>query len=81
MLRLLNQAGADLGEQINVTRTPEGRLQVEGIVDTEKRKDELLRALAPVHNNAAVMIDVKSVSEAVRASAKKRATSPGRNSA
>jgi hypothetical protein len=38
VLRLLNQAEADLGEQISVSRTKEGVLQVTGIVETEQRK-------------------------------------------
>src|SRR5207245_1631485 len=45
VLRLLNQAGADLGEQVNVERTAQGLLQVKGIVETDKRKAELLQAL------------------------------------
>jgi hypothetical protein len=66
VLRLLNQAGADLGEQINVTRSSNGLLSVQGIVDTEKRKDEILRALNSVNGNPAVRVDVKTVAEALR---------------
>src|SRR3712207_2168805 len=40
VLRLLNQVGADLGEQINVTRTPGGRLRVHGVVETQERRGE-----------------------------------------
>ncbi len=44
--RLLNQAGADTGEQITVARTSEGQLKIDGLVDTETRKGELLRTVA-----------------------------------
>jgi DNA-directed RNA polymerase specialized sigma24 family protein len=65
-LRLLSQAGADLGEQISVTRTPEGALRVEGIVETDRRKEEILRALAPIKDNPAVRVAVRTVAEALR---------------
>ncbi len=66
VLRLLNQAGADLGEQINVTRTPAGQLSVQGVIDTPQRRDEILRALRPVVGNPAVHIEINTVAEAVR---------------
>ncbi len=65
-LRLLNQAGADLGEQVNVVRAPEGQLQIQGIVDTEKRKSEILRALAPLMKNPALAVEVNTAAEALR---------------
>jgi hypothetical protein len=67
VLRLLNQAGADLGEQVSATRTADGTLQVTGIVDTEQRKAEILRALEPVMNNRAVHVEIQTVAEALRA--------------
>lgn len=69
VLRLLNQVGADLGEQINVTRTAGGRLSVNGIVETQARRSELLRALAPLKSNPAIEIDVSTAGEAIRAGA------------
>ena len=45
---LLNRAKADRNEQVNLTRSAGGSLRVEGVVDTQQRKDEFLRALAPV---------------------------------
>jgi len=66
VLRLLNQAGADLGEQINVTRTPAGQLSVQGVIDTAQRKEEILRALRSVSGNPAVHIEISTVAEAVR---------------
>jgi len=65
ILRLLNSAGADLGEQVSATRTPAGELRVEGIVDTEQRKRELLNLLAPVGGNPAIKIQINTVAEAL----------------
>lgn len=64
-LRLLNQVGADLGEQISVKRTSEGVLQISGIVETEQRKTEIINALAPIANNPAVRVEIQTVAEAV----------------
>jgi hypothetical protein len=64
VLQQLNQAGAFLGEQVSLTRTPEGTLRVDGIVDTEQRKRELLRTLEVVAHNPAVRIAVETVAEA-----------------
>jgi hypothetical protein len=63
VLRLLNQVGADLGEQINVTRTPGGHLRVHGIVETQARRVELLRALSALGRNPAVEVEVSSARE------------------
>jgi len=66
VLRLLNQANADTGEQINVTRTPDGPLKVHGIVDSEKRKGELLLALSTLSHNPAVIIEINTVEEVLQ---------------
>jgi RNA polymerase sigma factor (sigma-70 family) len=68
VLGLLNQAGADLGEQVSVARTPQGGLHVRAIVETEERKAELLRALRPVAGNPSVRVEVATASEAARQS-------------
>lgn len=65
VLRLLNQAGADMGEQISVTRTADGRLSVEGLAETPKRKQELLDALSALRGNPAVKIDIQTLDEAL----------------
>src|SRR6266536_451417 len=75
VLRLINQSGADLGDQVNVRRTPEGQLLVQGIVETDRRKDEVLRALAPVMANPAVKLKVQTVNEALREQARSRTSS------
>ena len=70
---LLNQAKADRNEQVTLTRSAGGSLRVEGtgeilrvegVVDTEERKQEFLKALAPVSNNPAVKIEIRTVAEA-----------------
>jgi RNA polymerase sigma factor (sigma-70 family) len=63
---LLNLAKADRNEQVALTRSAGGSLRVEGIVETEQRKNELLRALAPVSQNPAVAIDIRTVEEALQ---------------
>jgi RNA polymerase sigma factor (sigma-70 family) len=60
---LLNQAKGDRSEQVSLSRTATGLLRVEGVVDTEQRKDELVRALAPVSNNPAVKIEISTIGE------------------
>jgi RNA polymerase sigma factor (sigma-70 family) len=64
-LRLLHQAGADLGEQVSVTRTPEGRLRIQGLLESDKRKAELLSGLSSLASNPAVRIEIQTVSEAL----------------
>jgi hypothetical protein len=63
---LLNQAKADRNEQVTLTRSAGGSLRVEGLVDDEQRKNELLRALAPVSHNPAVTIEIRTVAEALQ---------------
>jgi hypothetical protein len=65
VLRLLNQVGADTGEQVFVRRAASGLLQVDGVVDTLKRKKEILQALAPVSNNPAFRARVETIDERV----------------
>jgi DNA-directed RNA polymerase specialized sigma24 family protein len=78
-LRLLNQAGADLHEQIEVSRTAQGRLRIAGILDTNARKAELLGALAGLKANPGVEIDLQTVAEAAerqRSQASHRSSPP-----
>jgi hypothetical protein len=77
VLRLLRDARADLNEQIEVNRTPNGKLRVEGILETDQRKAELLAALAPVKDHPAVELRLLTVAEAVqRQRAQPRAATP-----
>ena len=70
VVRLLDQAGAFGGEQVSVTRTPEGVLLVEGVLDTDQRKRELLTAPAPVNRNPAVKIRIETQDDATARRAK-----------
>ncbi|MBA2732687.1 MAG: sigma-70 family RNA polymerase sigma factor [Acidobacteria bacterium] len=63
---LLNQIKANLGEQVTMTRNTGGALRVEALVETERRKEEILRALGPVIGNPAVKVEVSTVAEAVK---------------
>jgi RNA polymerase sigma factor (sigma-70 family) len=62
---LLNQIKANLGEQVSVGRTTGGALRVEALVESEARKDAILRALGPVLDNPAVEVEVSTVAEAL----------------
>lgn len=66
VLRLLNNVGANLGEQISVTRTSGGQLRVQAVTDTERRKDEILRALSSVAGDPALSVEVITAAEAAR---------------
>jgi DNA-directed RNA polymerase specialized sigma24 family protein len=66
VLQLLNQVNAFMGEQVSVTRTPEGKLFISGLVDTDERKSELLRALARVRSNPAVRVEVETLAQAAQ---------------
>jgi RNA polymerase sigma factor (sigma-70 family) len=63
---LLNLAKADRNEQVALTRSAGGSLRVEGVVESEERRDEFLQVLAPVTNNPAVKIEIRTISEPSR---------------
>lgn len=65
VLQRLNQANALLGEQVSLIRTREGLLRVQGVVETDQRKREIVNALGPVANDPAVKVELQTVSEAV----------------
>lgn len=78
VLDRLHQIGADVTEQINVTRAADGRLLVEGLVETDKRKQEVLTALAPVRNNPAIRVNIQTIEEATKALQRQKAqATPG----
>ncbi len=66
VLRLLNQAGADMGEQVSVTWTREGSLRVAGVVNDAQRKAEILYALNSVKDNPAVRVEIETVADALK---------------
>jgi DNA-directed RNA polymerase specialized sigma24 family protein len=63
-LQSLNQVNALLGEQLSLSRTPEGLLRVQGIVETSERKIEILKALDAIRHHPAIVISVETVAEA-----------------
>jgi len=63
---LLDRIKANLGEQVSMTRTTGGALHVEALVETEGRKEEILRTLGPLINNPAVKIEVRTIHEAIK---------------
>jgi DNA-directed RNA polymerase specialized sigma24 family protein len=63
---LLNQIKANLGDDVRLTRTAAGALRVEALVETDRRKQEILRVLAPVIGHSAVGVEVSTVAEALR---------------
>ncbi len=60
---LLDQFRTRFGDQISLSRTDQGTLLVQAIVDTNEAKAELLRALGPVDKNPAVNIEVSTAAE------------------
>jgi len=64
VLQLLNNAKADLGEEITVKRE-NGILYVRGLVETPERKIEILNNLQSVRQNPAVRIELETIAEAV----------------
>jgi hypothetical protein len=73
---LLNQIKANLGEQVVMTRTTGGILRVEALVETERRKEEILRALGPIISNPAVKVEVSTVAEAVKRQQQREQSKP-----
>jgi hypothetical protein len=63
------------GEQIGMTRTPEGQLRVQGVVDTEERKREILNSLSSVLGNRAVSVEIVTPAEVVNQQSSKSSIS------
>jgi DNA-directed RNA polymerase specialized sigma24 family protein len=77
-LMLLHRIGADLGEEVSLTRGAGGKLKVEAMVETSQRQAEILRALAPIADHPAVLIRIETVAEALkRRSSRARPSIPG----
>jgi len=66
VLYLLNHINANSGEQIEVRRLVGKGLVVEAIVDSQKRKSEILQALTAVAGNPLVRMDILTLEEALR---------------
>ncbi|MBO0797326.1 MAG: hypothetical protein J2P31_00745, partial [Blastocatellia bacterium] len=52
--------------QTSMTRTSEGKLEIRGIVETDQRRAEILRALTPIIKHPALKVELETVSEALR---------------
>jgi RNA polymerase sigma factor (sigma-70 family) len=75
VIRLLNQVNG-FRDQLSVTRMSTGLLTVEAIVDTEERKQELVRALDSVRNHPAVKIMIETSAEAAARLARQNSSAP-----
>lgn len=64
VLAALSSIGADLGDEISVRREG-GRLVVVGLVETTKRKSEVLAALGGLRLGPSLRIEVETVAEAL----------------
>src|SRR5439155_2565980 len=60
----LNSVGAFMGEQINVSRTVDGKILVNALVETDQRKRDLLAALTNFRSNPAIKLEIQTVAEA-----------------
>ena len=68
VLNLLTGAGADLGEEVSVRRMAGVPLQIEAVVVTEQRRQDILEALKPVVRNPAVKVKIETAAEVVKRS-------------
>jgi RNA polymerase sigma factor (sigma-70 family) len=66
VLRLLNQAGVFLRDQVSVTRSPGGQLIVGGVVETDERKRQIVNALASVTKSRMARVEVETVQEVLQ---------------
>jgi hypothetical protein len=72
----LDTVDAFLGEQVAVTRTRRPGVDVEALVDSAARKQELLRALQPLRRQPLLRVDVTTVEEALRQRQSSRREAP-----
>jgi len=61
VLYLLNLAGANQGEQVKLERLSDGTLKIQGVVETDERRHQILQVLAPVRANPSLTIDLAAV--------------------
>jgi RNA polymerase sigma factor (sigma-70 family) len=62
----LSHISPELENQVRVQRTRDGHLQVQGIVDSDERKGEILSALSPILKYPAVRTELRTVWEALK---------------
>ena len=66
VLRLLNQAGVFLRDQVSVNRSPAGQLIVGGIVENDERKRQISSALASMMQSRVARVEVETVAEVLQ---------------
>ena len=60
----LDQFRTRFGDQLTLTKTPAGRLEIRGVVDSDETRSEILNALATVIDNpAAVRVQIETTAE------------------
>ncbi len=62
----LHRVGACLVEQPDLSRTAEGELRIQAIVENEGRRGELMRALDSIAKSPSVKVEISTVAEAVK---------------
>lgn len=75
VLSLLDQVGATLGEEVSVSRTVDGSLQIAGVVEGRERKQAILAAIAPIAAHPATRVLIETSEEAQLRLEKSRAPS------
>lgn len=66
VLQSLNNVNALSGDQISIVKTPNGKIQIKGIVDAKTRKDEILGALSEFRGNPSISVNVLTAEEAAK---------------
>lgn len=64
VLRLLSGIGADIGEEATVTRSADGGLLVQGVVESRARKSEILASLSPFVGQPGLSVRIETSQEA-----------------
>jgi hypothetical protein len=62
---LLDQIGATLGQEVTVAIGADHKLHIEGVLATESRRAQIIKALAPVRHNPVAVINLITVTEAL----------------
>lgn len=76
ILYQLHKVGACIRERVRLTQIPEGGIRVQGIVETDTRKGEVLQALSSFMKTDNVKVEVSTVAEAMRQQRPQLSTGP-----
>jgi RNA polymerase sigma factor (sigma-70 family) len=63
LVYLLDRFRLRFGDQVNLVRASDGALEVNGVVDTDDTRKEILRALSAVINHPAVRVRISTAAE------------------